>query len=121
MDEQHVMHLSTTHPSGAEEWACSICGRRFLLQWPPTYKKVVLEAGDEYAYHSCAKGDMALEMGSFSQEQDASSVQGAINIPAHPLAENMPDSSDGEPAADLLPWLKWLSNANLDDYLSEAA
>lgn len=60
MHNQHEMHLATTYPSGAEEWACPMCGRRFLMQWPPEYKKVVLEVGDEYAIHSGCKGGLRM-------------------------------------------------------------
>ncbi len=60
--QQHQMRLEQTHPSGAEEWHCPTCGRRFLMSWPPSYKKIVLEAGDEYAIHNGGKG--GLRMGS---------------------------------------------------------
>jgi len=57
---QHEMNLETTHTSGAEEWVCPICGRHVIMQWPPNYKKVVLDAGDEYALHSGSKGGLRL-------------------------------------------------------------
>jgi hypothetical protein len=53
--EQHKMELEKIHETGAEEWYCPICERRFLMQWPPTYKKIVLEPGNEYAHHYSAK------------------------------------------------------------------
>ncbi len=59
--ERHEMALEATHPSGAEEWYCLTCGRRVLMQWPPNYKKIVLEAGDDYAIHAGGKG--GLQMG----------------------------------------------------------
>ena len=58
--QQHEMQLETIHTSGAEEWYCPACGRRFLMQWPPAYKKIVLEAGDEYASHSGGKGGLRI-------------------------------------------------------------
>lgn len=60
MSEQitHTMVLRGTHVSGAEEWYCPQCGRRFIMQWPPNYKRVILEAGDEYAYHTASKGGL---------------------------------------------------------------
>ena len=58
--EQHEMQLETTHSSGAEEWFCPRCGRRFLLYWPPAYQKIILEAGDEYAIHSGGKGGVQM-------------------------------------------------------------
>lgn len=59
--QQHDMCLEKTHPTGAEEWHCPTCGRRFVLQWPPKYKRIVLNGGDEYAAHSAGKG--GLQMG----------------------------------------------------------
>jgi len=61
-EQTHEMQLETTHSSGAEEWYCPTCGRRFLLNMPPDYRKIVLDAGDEYAIHSGSKG--GLKMGS---------------------------------------------------------
>ncbi len=47
----HDMQLVTTYPSGAQEWNCPACGRRFIAQWEPQFRRVVLEAGDERAIH----------------------------------------------------------------------
>lgn len=60
---KHDMILVTVHTSGAEEWHCPECGRRFIVNWPPNYQKIVLVAGDEYAYHSCHKGDATAMVG----------------------------------------------------------
>ncbi|HSL44678.1 MAG TPA: hypothetical protein VK897_14675 [Anaerolineales bacterium] len=59
--EQHEMILEKTHPSGVDEWYCPTCGRRFLMQWPPAYKKIVLEPGDEDATHNGSKVDLPIE------------------------------------------------------------
>jgi len=66
--EQHQMELEKIHPSGAEEWYCPMCRRRFLMQYPPKYKKIVMEAGDESAIHSGSNG--VLQMGSLQISQD---------------------------------------------------
>lgn len=58
--QEHTMRLEHTHPSGAEEWYCPTCGRRLLFQWPPNYKRVVLETGDDYAIHSASKGGLRM-------------------------------------------------------------
>jgi hypothetical protein len=58
--EHHEMQLVQTHSSGAEEWLCPTCGRRFIMNWPPAYSKIVIEAGDEYAVHSGGKGGLRL-------------------------------------------------------------
>ncbi len=54
--DQHMMELEKTHESGAEEWYCPVCERRFIVQWPPAYKKIILNPGDEYAFHGGGKG-----------------------------------------------------------------
>jgi len=91
------MHLETTHPSGAEEWACPTCGRRFLMQWPPAYKKVVLEVGDVSIAHTGGKG--GLHMGSVEVIQSDD-----LTLP------------DG-----LQPWLKGLKDLDLDGEWDHAA
>lgn len=52
MMQRHIMVLTQTHPSGAEEWLCPTCGRRFVAQWAPMLKRLILEAGDEAALHT---------------------------------------------------------------------
>ncbi len=49
---RHTMVLKQTYPSGAEEWSCPTCGRRFVAQWAPTFKRLILEPGDEGAVHT---------------------------------------------------------------------
>ncbi len=58
--QNHEMQLETTHSSGAEEWYCPTCGRRFLLNMPPDYRKIILDAGDESAIHSGSKGGLVM-------------------------------------------------------------
>ena len=50
--QKHEMVLKTTHPSGAEEWNCPTCGRRFVAQWAPKFRRVILEHGDETTIHT---------------------------------------------------------------------
>lgn len=57
---KHTMRLEKTHESGAQEWYCPTCGRRFLMTWPPNYHKVVLEPGDEYAVHTGGTGGLTM-------------------------------------------------------------
>jgi hypothetical protein len=56
--DKHQMILSSRAESGAEEWTCPTCGRRFLLRWPPHVEKLVLEPGDITAIHVGGKGDV---------------------------------------------------------------
>lgn len=52
--QHHEMYLVRTHASGAQEWLCPICFRRFLLQLQPENSKLktfVLEDGDVSISH----------------------------------------------------------------------
>jgi hypothetical protein len=49
--ESHDMRLETIHPSGAEEWLCPECGRRFVAQWEPKFRRVILEQGQNNIVH----------------------------------------------------------------------
>jgi hypothetical protein len=93
MDQQHEMVLENTHPSGAEEWYCPTCGRRFLMQWPPAYEMIVLEPGDQYAQHSGGKG--GLRIGGLQVEQENA-------------------ESDDVSEERLRPWIKALENLDLN-------
>ena len=81
--EHHEMNLIATHPSGAEEWHCPTCGRRFLMHWPPKYKKLIIESGDEYAIHSGGRGDAQLGLPSLTMAEpiadEADMLLGAIH------------------------------------------
>ncbi|MBI1879408.1 MAG: hypothetical protein HYR94_14520 [Chloroflexi bacterium] len=68
--QQHEMQLEKTHATGAEEWYCPLCGRRFLLSWPPAYEKIVIQAGDEYAIHSGGKGGLRMELPQVSDTEE---------------------------------------------------
>lgn len=58
--EHHVMIVAKRHENGTEEWACPICGRRFLLQWPPEYRRIILNPGDEQATHTGGSGGVSM-------------------------------------------------------------
>ncbi len=68
--EQHQMELEATYPSGAEEWFCPTCGRRFLMQWTPTYNMIVIEAGDEHAAHSGFTGGLQTAAAQVGRAED---------------------------------------------------
>ena len=91
--EQHEMVLKQMHPTGAEEWYCPTCGRRFLMQWPPAYEMVILEVGDQYAQHSGSIG--GLRIGS------AQAAQG------EPKSDEISEKS-------LRPWIKALEDLDLN-------
>ncbi len=90
--DQHQMDLEATYPSGAEEWYCPTCGRRFIMQWTPTYNMIVIEAGDEHASHS---GSAA---GSNTGASQLAPVQGT--------------QTGSEP--NLSVWVDWLETVDFD-------
>ena len=59
-EQNHEMQLGAIHPSGAEEWHCPTCGRRYLMKWHPAYDRVILEVGDELAIHIGSAGGLHL-------------------------------------------------------------
>lgn len=96
-EEHHVMELVQLHTTGAEEWFCPTCGRRFLMQWPPHYSRMILEPGDETALHSGGKGGLEL-----------SSVRATQNA----------DENDAYDHS-LQPLVNWLSTIDLEARLDE--
>ena len=91
--EQHEMHLEVTYSTGVEEWRCPTCGRKILMQWPPHYKKVVLEPGDERAIHAGGQG--GLRIGSLQVSHDEA-----------------PESAEDPPLGS---WDDWLADVDLGD------
>ena len=86
-DNFHEMVFEKTHLSGVEEWYCPSCGRRFLVQWPPAYKMVILEAGEKDTRHNLSK----------------------VNSHVSP-----PQTNEIEPIEEfrLIPWLEWMEKVN---------
>jgi hypothetical protein len=85
-EETHEMELLSVDETGAEEWHCPTCGRRFLMRWPPDYGRSVLTPGDEHVTHVGGKG--GLHMGGAAltetapQSFEASEADGP-QLPAH--------------------------------------
>jgi len=74
--EKHKMVLEKTYATGAEEWCCPTCGRRFIMRWPPRYEKIVLEPGDEYAIHSGGKGGIRLHSAELARQENVTPDEG---------------------------------------------
>jgi hypothetical protein len=97
--QQHEMILDKTYPTGAEEWFCPTCGRRFVIQWPPKYMRIILSGGDEYAAHSGGKGGLKV---------------GGARI--------QPSEESASPAEEDLPlhhWQSWLDSEEADKWWPE--
>lgn len=86
-DNFHEMVFEKTHLSGVEEWYCPSCGRRFLVQWPPAYKMVILEPGEKDTRHNLSKVNSRL---------------------------SAPQTNKIEPIEEfrLIPWLKWMEEVD---------
>jgi hypothetical protein len=54
----HEMVHQGTDATGMEEWRCPVCGRHFVVRWPPNYERLVLAEGDENASHVGRKGEV---------------------------------------------------------------
>jgi hypothetical protein len=64
------MVLKSTKSSGVEEWVCPECGRCVLMSWPPNYKKIVVEPGDEMAIHSGGKGGVNMQVSKIVSKEE---------------------------------------------------
>jgi hypothetical protein len=102
---QHQMMLVRTYKTGVDEWLCPECGRRFLMRYPPNYKRIVIERGDEDAAHSGGTG--GLSMGAL-RAIPADEVPGLSN--EHEREADLPLDDEA-----LRPWLKWLENPDSDE------
>ena len=87
---QHEMVICATYPTGAQEWYCPVCGRRYVLQWPPSYSKIVLEVGDEMAVHVGGTGSQSTTQDEPADKpeippddlwQESSEFEGNLNDP----------------------------------------
>jgi len=90
-ENYHEMILEKTHISGVEEWYCPACGRRFLVQWPPAYKMIIVEAGDKDARHNVSRSNSR------------------IGLRPAPLK-----TTDLIDEFRLIPWLKWMEKVDFD-------
>ena len=101
-EKHHEMILEKTHISGVEEWYCPTCGRRFLVQWPPAYKMVILVQGDKDIRHNVSKANSLI--GSF------------------PLAKaTKTRGTDSIEESRLSPWIKWMEKVGFEDMWGKSA
>ena len=103
----HAMELAQTYTSGAEEWHCPTCGRRMIMQWPPKYKRIVLEPGDEQAAHAGGKGGLRMGAAQIATADDAlPAAEQPRSDFVRPLDDATPDAADAPAHDDLRPWLR---------------
>ncbi len=94
---RHQMVLEKTFETGAEEWYCPTCGRRFIMNWPPNYKRNILEPGDENAVHIGGKGGVSMNSSETSQEDSSESLNAILGDELY-----------------LSPWIKWMDEVKFE-------
>jgi hypothetical protein len=58
----HEMVHDGTDTTGMEEWHCPVCGRHFIMRWPPDYERLVLAEGENVT-HIGTKGEVGFRSG----------------------------------------------------------
>jgi hypothetical protein len=96
-DNYHEMVLERTHVSGVEEWYCPSCGRRFLVQWPPSYKMIVIEQGEKDTRHNVSK------------------------VSSRPVQNEYIEEIDVTEEFRLIPWLEWMEKVDFDSLWNKYA
>ena len=91
-EKHHEMILEKIHTSGVEEWYCPACARRFLVQWPPAYKIIVLQPGDQDIRHNLSTSNRRIGAPQVIQTEETG------------LTEEF----------RLIPWLKWMKTVDFD-------
>lgn len=72
--DQHTMVLVAEQPDGSQEWHCPTCGRRFIITFEPSYKRIILNEGNFEVIHS--GGTNGLSFGQFSIQPKETDHQG---------------------------------------------
>jgi len=91
-EKYHQMILEKIHSLGVEEWYCDTCGRRFLVQWSPAYRLIILAAGEKDIPHDVSKSNSRIG-----------------SCPATQL-----ETTDLTDEFLLLPWIKWMETVDFD-------
>ena len=98
-EKYHEMILERTHISGVEEWYCPDCGRRFLVQWPPAYKMIILEAGEKDTRHNISMATARI------------GPRQATQFEAVDLIDEF----------RLVPWIKWMEKVDFNGMWGKTA
>lgn len=98
-EKHHEMILEKIHISGLEEWHCPTCGRRFLVQWPPAYKMIILEQGDKDIRHNVSKANSLIGSFPITQTKETNFIE----------------------EFRLIPWLKWMEKVDFDSRWGKSA
>jgi hypothetical protein len=94
MDDQHQMILRASLSSGEEDWICPKCGRHVLITWSPSFKKIILDVGDEMAVHTGSKGGVIMQISKLISNEEL----------------------DANTDPRLSVWSDWMKKIHLDDW-----
>jgi len=103
----HTMVLVRSHETGAEEWLCPTCGRRFVMQWPPKFKRIILNAGDDTVRHAASKGGL-----SFAQVE----VSNATGTGGAGLTDSSASAADAPDTLSVEAWLEAIEELDFADH-----
>ena len=98
-EKHHEMILQETHVSGVEEWYCPDCGRRFLVQWPPAYKMIILAQGDKDIRHNVSRANSRIGVFPITKTREADFIE----------------------EFRLIPWIKWMEKVDFDNMWGKTA
>ncbi len=116
---QHQMVVKNTFPTGAQEWYCPTCGRHFIIQWPPNYKRIVLDEGDEQASHTGGAGGVSMGLSETKPEEAECGAEAAAQSRTEANTQanynNPEDCGDTSDLNDpyLGPWASWMNDKDL--------
>ena len=108
----HEMVHEGTDTSGMEEWRCPVCGRHFIVRWPPDYERLVLAEGDPKAIHVGTKEGEA-GFGGIGIAPAAATTPAAGALPSAAPDPAAPDPAAAGPG-DEDAWRRWLRDNGID-------
>ncbi len=100
--EQHQMVILNTYSTGAQEWYCPTCGRHYILQWPPNFKRIILEEGNAQIVHAGG--------GSMLGQEDIQPAKPESDLPDQLTEDEKPGNIISVDDPYLLPWLRWIGD-----------
>jgi hypothetical protein len=104
----HEMVHEGTDASGMEEWRCPVCGRHFIVRWPPDYERLVLAEGDPKAIHVGTK-EGEVGFGGIGITPAAGTAPAAGGLPSADADPDPAAALDDEDA-----WRRWLRDNGID-------
>lgn len=102
----HQMELREVYSDGSQDWHCPVCGRRFILHWPPNYRREVIEEGDVEAVHTAGTGGVEMGQPTMTEMPASSSTRPADDIGYAGDAIELDDPS-------LLPFARFFEEVDL--------